>query len=103
MLSGFQAGGTRGAALAQGSRVIRIFGVERQIRAEIIQLEGLSGHADSDELLEWMGKARPPRMTYVTHGEPEAADALRFRIDHELDWEVRVPEHLESIDIGSPQ
>jgi len=103
VLSGFQAGGTRGAALAQGSREIRIFGVERQIRAEIIQLEGLSGHADADELLEWMGKARPPRMTYVTHGEPEAADALRFRIDHELGWEVRVPEHLERIDIGSPQ
>lgn len=102
VLSGFQAGGTRGAALAQGARKLRIFGEDWPIRAEVIQLEGMSGHADADELLGWMGKARPPRMTYVTHGEPEAADALRFRIDHELGWDVRVPEHLERIDIGNP-
>lgn len=103
VLSGFQAGGTRGAALAEGARNLRIFGEDRPIRAEVIQLEGLSGHADADELLGWMGRARPPRMTYVTHGEPDAADALRFRIDHELGWEVRVPEHLERIDIGNPR
>lgn len=103
VLSGFQAGGTRGAALVQGARTLRIFGQERQIEAEVIQLEGLSGHADADELLAWMGKARPPRMTYVTHGEPEAADALRFRIDHELGWDVRVPEHLECIEIANPR
>jgi len=103
VLSGFQAGGTRGAALAQGARELRIFGQERQIRAEIIQLEGLSGHADADEILAWMSKAPSPQMTYVTHGEPEAADSLRFRIEHELGWQVRVPEHLESIDIGLPR
>ncbi|GAA4644097.1 MBL fold metallo-hydrolase [Pontixanthobacter gangjinensis] len=103
VLSGFQAGGTRGAALVQGARTLRIFGEDRPIRAEVIQLEGLSGHADADELLGWMGKARPPRMTYVTHGEPEAADALRFRIEHELGWDVRVPEHLERIDIANPK
>lgn len=42
-------------------------------------------------------------MTYVTHGEPDAADALRFRIEHELGWNVRVPEHLERVSIRSPQ
>lgn len=103
VLSGFQAGGTRGAALVRGARTLRIFGQDIPIRAEVIQLEGLSGHADADELLAWMGKAKPPRMTYVTHGEPGAADALRFRIDHELGWDVRVPEHLERISIGNPQ
>lgn len=103
VLSGFQAGGTRGAALVDGARELRIFGQKVPIRAEVIQLDGLSGHADADELLDWMGKARPPQMTYVTHGEPAAADALRFRIDHELGWEVRVPEHLERIDISAPK
>ena len=103
VLSGFQAGGTRGAALVQGKRTLRIFGDEIPIRAEVIQLEGLSGHADADELLAWMGKAKPPQMTYVTHGEPDAADALRFRIEHELGWDVRVPEHLERVSIRSPQ
>ena len=103
VLSGFQAGGTRGAALVSGKRALRIFGEDIPIRAEVIQLEGLSGHADADELLAWMGKAKPPQMTYVTHGEPDAADALRFRIEHELGWDVRVPEHLERVLIRSPQ
>lgn len=103
VLSGFQAGGTRGAALMRGERILRIFGEEIPIRAEVVQLEGLSGHADADELLLWMGKASPPKATYVTHGEPDAADALRFRIDHELGWTVRVPEHLERISLRNPQ
>lgn len=102
VLSGFQAGGTRGAALVAGSRSLRIFGEDIPIRAEVIQIEGLSGHADADELLEWMSGAQPPRMTYVTHGEPDAADALRFRIEHEIGWDVRVPEHLERIRIQDP-
>jgi metallo-beta-lactamase family protein len=42
-------------------------------------------------------------MTYITHGEPDSADALRFRIDHELGWNVRVPEQLERIDLLRPQ
>lgn len=103
VLSGFQAGGTRGAALVRGEQTLRIFGDEIPIRAEVVQLEGLSGHADADELLQWMGKANPPKMTYVTHGEPDASDALRYRIDHELGWNVRVPEHLERISLRNPQ
>lgn len=103
VLSGFQAGGTRGAALVRGDRTLRIFGQDVPIGAEVVQLEALSGHADTDELLAWMRDAPAPGMTYVTHGEPEAADALRFRIDHELGWKVRVPEHLERIDIVAPE
>lgn len=103
VLSGFQAGGTRGAVLARGERHLRLFGREIDIRAEVIQLEGMSGHADADELLAWMGQAKPPEMTYVTHGEPDSADALRYRIDHELGWRVRVPEHLERISLERPK
>jgi len=103
VLSGFQAGGTRGAVLARGERNLRLFGRDVEIRAEVIQLEGISGHADANELLSWMGQAQAPEMTYVTHGEPESADALRFRIDHELGWNVRVPEHLERVSIQKPR
>lgn len=103
VLVGYQAGGTRGAALARGDRVLRIFGRDVPIRAEVVQLEGLSGHADADELISWLGKAKPPQMTYITHGEPGSSDMLRFRIDHELGWEVRVPEHLERINIVRPR
>lgn len=103
VLSGFQAGGTRGAALAAGERSLRIFGQKVAINAEVVQIEGLSGHADANELMAWLRDGSAPEMTYVTHGEPASADALRFRIDHELGWPVRVPEHLERIDVDHPQ
>lgn len=98
LLSGYQAGGTRGAKLVAGATHLRMFGREVPIRAEVISLESLSGHADADEILDWMkGASRPPRQTYITHGEPDAADALRLRIEDELSWPARVPEHLERV------
>lgn len=103
LLSGFQAGGTRGAALAAGADHLRIFGQDVPIRAEVVQLESFSGHADADEILGWMRNARrAPAMTYLTHGEPDSADTLRGRINRELKWQARVPEHLERIDLGQP-
>jgi metallo-beta-lactamase family protein len=98
VLSGFQAGGTRGARLVAGATSLRMFGREVPIRAEVISLESLSGHADADEILAWMkGASRAPRQTYITHGEPDAADALRLRIEDTFDWPARVPEHLERV------
>lgn len=104
LLSGFQAAGTRGAALAAGADHLRIFGRDVPIRAEVIQMDSLSGHADADEILAWLrGAPYPPRMTYVTHGEPDAADTMRFRIEHELGWKARVPEHLETVSLERPR
>lgn len=103
LLSGFQAGGTRGAALAAGADHLRMFGHDVPIRAEVVQLESFSGHADADEILDWMRNARhAPKMTYLTHGEPDSADTLRGRINRELKWQARVPEHLERIDLEQP-
>ncbi|WP_420402422.1 MBL fold metallo-hydrolase RNA specificity domain-containing protein [Nisaea sp.] len=103
LLSGFQAGGTRGSALVDGNRVLRIFGREVPIEAEVVQLHSFSGHADADELLRWMASGPSPRMTYVTHGEPAAADILRQRIEHELHREARVPDHLQMVRLGHPK
>lgn len=98
LLSGYQAGGTRGALLAGGAEHLRIFGREVPIRAEVIAMQSFSGHADADEVLAWMGGASGrPGITYVTHGEIDAADTLRGRIEHELGWPARVPEHLERV------
>ena len=103
LLSGYQAGGTRGAALVGGATTLRMFGHEVPIHAEVVQLSSFSGHADADELLAWMrGSDGAPRMTYVTHGEPDAADALRGRIARELRWDARVPEHLERVSLEHP-
>jgi metallo-beta-lactamase family protein len=104
ILSGYQAGGTRGAALAAGGRELRIYGEDITIRAEVIQMESLSAHADADGIIAWMKTAaREPRMTYITHGEPDASDALRLRIKRELGWRARVPEHLEEISLEDPR
>lgn len=98
VLTGFQAGGTRGAALLGGAGSLRIFGKDVPIRAEVVNLDSMSAHADADELLAWMRSApRAPDSVYVTHGEPSAADTLRSRIIHELGWPARVPEHLEMV------
>jgi metallo-beta-lactamase family protein len=104
LLSGFQAGGTRGAALADGAEHLRMFGKDVPIKAEVVRLESFSGHADADELLEWMRSAsRKPAMTYVTHGEPNASDTLRARISRELGWQARVPEHLERVNLEAAE
>lgn len=104
LLSGFQAGGTRGAQLAAGATQLRMFGREVSIRAEVVGLESLSGHADADEMLDWMrGATRAPRQTYITHGEPDAADALRLRIEAELNWPARVPDYLERVELEPAQ
>jgi metallo-beta-lactamase family protein len=100
VLTGFQAGGTRGADLAAGARKLRIFGRDVPIEAEVIQVSTLSAHADAEELLAWLRSAeRPPKLTFVTHGEAAAADTLRRRIKQELGWNVRVPEHRETVEV----
>jgi len=104
LLAGYQAGGTRGAVLAAGGDRLRIFGQDVPIKAEVVTLGSFSGHADADEILGWMaGATRKPRITYVTHGDPDAADALRARIGRELGWRARVPEHLERVSLDSTQ
>ena len=102
VLSGYQAGGTRGASLAAGERRLRMFGQNYRINAQIAQLQTFSGHADADELLRWMASGPAPAMTYLTHGEPEASETLRRRLAHELGRPSRVPEHLEAIRIENP-
>ena len=70
------------------------------MRAEVVQLDAASAHADADELLAWMRTApRAPELTFVTHGEPAAADALRVRIERELGREASTPEQLQSVDL----
>lgn len=103
LLAGFQAPGTRGAALAAGAQRVRIHGEEVPVRAQVGQLAGLSAHADADELMSWMrALPAPPRWTFVTHGEPLASDTLRWRIEHELHWPAVVPEHRAHVELAAP-
>lgn len=98
VLTGFQAGGTRGAALQRGERVLRIHGRDIPIRARVHTLDMLSAHADAQQIVEWMSTApSAPAAVYLTHGEPDAADQLRLRLRRSLGWEARVPEFGETV------
>ena len=92
LFAGFQAAGTRGAAMVRGDTHVRVFGQDVPVRAEVVQLDAGSAHADAAELLAWMrGLPRAPSRVFVTHGEPEASAALRARIERELGWSAEVP------------
>ena len=100
LFCGFQAGGTRGAAIRDGAASVRIHGADVPIRAEVVSIDTLSAHADSDGLLAWMRAVKtPPKCTFVTHGEPAAADALRQRIERELGWNCRVPDFRDRYEL----
>jgi len=97
---GFQVAGTRGAKLIEGATEVKIFGEYVAVKAQVSHLEGFSGHADANELMQWLqGFEQAPRETFVVHGEPAAADALRSRIADELGWRVRVPEQLAQVSL----
>lgn len=101
LFSGFQAGGTRGAALVSGAKFIRIHGQDVPVRAAVANLETLSAHADYAEILDWLKNfEQPPQRVYLTHGEPQAADQLRQHIEHKLGWDCQVPEYRETVSIA---
>jgi metallo-beta-lactamase family protein len=100
LFAGYQAGGTRGATIEGGAKTVRIFGEDVPVRAEVASLDDLSAHADAAEILGWLrGFKSAPRRTFITHGEPAAADAMRQRIERELHWHCHMPFYLESIDL----
>ncbi|HMA06312.1 MAG TPA: MBL fold metallo-hydrolase RNA specificity domain-containing protein, partial [Ramlibacter sp.] len=70
------------------------------VRAEIAMLDTLSAHADAGEIIDWLrGFGAPPHRTFITHGEPDAADALRLRIERELHWDCTLPYYLEKVEL----
>ena len=94
LLTGYQAPGTRGATLASGSQTVRIHGRDVEVNAEVVQLQSASAHADATQILAWLGTLpKAPDQVYVVHGELEASDVLRRRIQAELGWRAIVPEH----------
>lgn len=102
LFAGYQAAGTRGADLVAGQRRVRIHGDEVEVNAEVVWLQGISGHADAQQIVQWLRTTtRPPRAIDLTHGEPGPADALRQRIERELGWKARVPHRGETVEVAS--
>jgi metallo-beta-lactamase family protein len=100
LFAGFQAAGTRGAAMVGGAQWIRIHGEDIPVRAEVVNIDAFSAHADSGELLSWMRNFQTaPGQTFLTHGEPTAASALQSAISRELGWNSSIAADLEEVSL----
>jgi metallo-beta-lactamase family protein len=98
LITGFQAAGTLGRKLVDGAKRVSIFGEEIAVRASIHTLGGFSAHADQPALLAWSaGFERPPRNTFVVHGEESAALAIAERLKADRGWNVSVPARGQTI------
>ncbi|MGA9771860.1 MAG: MBL fold metallo-hydrolase [Blastocatellia bacterium] len=97
---GYQGAGTRGRRLQDGEKEIKIHGQFVQVNAHIESIGSLSAHADSAELLRWLGGfKRPPRTTFIIHGEPDSSAALRNKIVKDLGWNVVIPTYKEVVEL----
>ena len=95
---GYQAAGTRGRRLVDGENAVKIHGEIIPVHAQIALVESMSAHADSTEILRWLGGfTKPPRLTFIVHGEPVAMEALTSSIDDRLGWTTKMPEHGETV------
>ena len=101
ILAGFQAEGTRGRALQEGAKSLKLYGQDVPVLAEIVSMGQFSAHAGKSELLRWLtALPAPPRQTYLTHGEPAAAQALQAAIQQKFQWKAAVARYLDTVPIG---
>jgi metallo-beta-lactamase family protein len=98
---GYQAAGTRGRLLREGAREVRMLGRVVPVSAAVMVSDAYSAHADQGEILRWLGGfTRPPGMTYVVHGEPDAAAALQSLITSKLGWRAVVAQDGQRVSLG---
>jgi metallo-beta-lactamase family protein len=98
---GFQAAGTRGRALVNGARSVKMHGTIIPVGARVVRIDSMSAHADANETMRWLGTFKtPPRQTFLVHGEPAAQDALKARMASSLGWAVHIPHHGETVEVG---
>ncbi|HRK60988.1 MAG TPA: MBL fold metallo-hydrolase [Candidatus Omnitrophota bacterium] len=91
LLPGYQAAGTRGRSLQDGAKTVRMQGQDIPVNAKVELLDGLSAHADQNEILKWLSYfKKPPKVTYLVHGEEESLIALRSAIREKLNWNVEI-------------
>jgi len=94
LLTGFQSAGTRGEALANGAKEVKIFGEYIPVNAQVKVLDNMSAHADYGEIIKWFKESNiHPKKVFVTHGEPSASDELRRRLEETFSWNCAVPEY----------
>lgn len=97
LFTGFQAAGTCGRRMVESEKEIKIHGQMIPIRAHVESMSNTSAHADYQEILEWLTHFnKSPRKVFITHGEPEAANHLKAKIEEKFGWNCIVPSYLQS-------
>jgi metallo-beta-lactamase family protein len=97
LLTGYQSPGTRGERLLKGETEIKIHGESIPVRAKIVLMQNMSAHADYSEMMAWLKNLKqPPRKVFITHGDQEAAQALKKRIEETYHWRCVVPDYLQT-------
>ena len=92
VLGGYMAVGTRGRRIQEGAKTVRMHGMDIPVNAAIEKVPGLSGHADRSGLLRWLKDLPNPRKVFLTHGEPDSAEALADELNGSREWDVHVPD-----------
>ena len=101
---GYQSEGTRGRQLVDGEKAVKIHGEIIPVHAEVVLVESMSAHADSNEILRWLGGfTRAPRLTFIVHGEPVAMEALTASIQDRLGWSTKIPDYGETVVLDALQ
>jgi metallo-beta-lactamase family protein len=97
---GYQAAGTRGRLLTDGARDVKLLGRVYPVAARVERIDSMSAHADAGEIMRWLdGFSRPPRMTYLVHGDPVALTALSQTIRDKRQWPAHIAAHLERVEL----
>jgi metallo-beta-lactamase family protein len=97
---GFQALGTLGRRIVEGAKEVKIYGAWHEVHAKIRSIKSFSAHADYREILEWLSHfTTKPKRVFVTHGELEAAETLKGKIEARFHWSVVVPKYRESFEL----
>jgi metallo-beta-lactamase family protein len=97
---GYQSAGTRGRALVDGAKEVKLLGRVLPVGAHIERIDSMSAHADAGEIMRWLsGFTRAPRTTFLVHGETGALQVLAERVVSERGWPVHIARHRETIDL----
>jgi metallo-beta-lactamase family protein len=98
---GYQAAGTLGRRILDGEPEVKILGQWVPVRCRVTKIGGFSAHADWAEVLRWLGgmESGAPSRTFLTHGEPEAANAMAGHIKEKFGWNVQVPQYGERFEL----
>lgn len=89
---GYQSQGTMGRAILDGAKTIKLFGEEIEVRAKVLNLDGVSGHADMEGLIKWVGSLeKAPTRVFIVHGEDKVCDNFADTVTSRLGYQTHAP------------